>query len=373
MRKILVLTGTRADFGKLKTILSQLEAEKDFSLHVFVTGMHMLTKYGYTCKEVRDCGYKVIYSYINQNKSDSMDAVLAKTITGVSDYVKETRPDMIIVHGDRVEALAGAIVGGLNNILVAHIEGGEVSGTIDESIRHSVSKLSHLHFVANETAKKRLIQLGEREDCVYVVGSPDIDVMLSHQLPKLKTVKARYEIPFEHYNVLTFHPVTTEIDAIESYADHVVTAVMESGDNYVVISPNNDLGSESIFQAYRRLDGNSSFRVFPSMRFEYFLTLLKYADVILGNSSAGIREAPIYGVPSVNIGTRQHRRVVEPSVLNCGYEVDAILRTLTAAKQLQVETPSFAFGTGGTAEQFISILKRDVLWDMSKQKYFVDY
>ena len=127
--------------------MQKLQDDELFEVHIFVTGMHMLSKYGATWKEIRKAGFANIYKFINQNSSDSMDYILAKTVAGLADYVKETAPDMLVVHGDRVETLAGAIVGALNNILVAHVEGGEVSGTVDELIRHSVSKLSHLHFV----------------------------------------------------------------------------------------------------------------------------------------------------------------------------------------------------------------------------------
>ena len=152
IRKILFLTGTRADFGKLKPLMQIVEASSQFDLHVFVTGMHTLSRYGFTQEEVRKAGFKRIITYNNQVLREPMDLILANTINGLSRYVHETRPDMIIVHGDRVETLAGVIIGAISNILVAHIEGGERSGTIDEVIRHAVSKLSHLHFVANDAA-----------------------------------------------------------------------------------------------------------------------------------------------------------------------------------------------------------------------------
>ncbi|NBO09243.1 MAG: UDP-N-acetylglucosamine 2-epimerase (hydrolyzing), partial [Actinobacteria bacterium] len=184
-RKIIFLTGTRADFGKLKSLMLRLQADEHFEVHVFVTGMHMLSKYGSTWEEVRKAGLTNLYRFINQNENDSMDHILAKTIAGLSDYVREVVPDMLVVHGDRLEPLAGAIVGAFNNIRVAHIEGGEVSGTIDEVIRHSISKMSHLHFVANVQAKKRLLQLGEADETIHVIGSPDVDLMNSLDLPSL--------------------------------------------------------------------------------------------------------------------------------------------------------------------------------------------
>jgi len=154
----------------------------------------MLAKYGNTVDEVRKEGFRNIHTFINQTSSMPMDVVLANTINGLSNYIQEFRPDMIVVHGDRVEALAGAIVGALNNILVAHIEGGERSGTVDESMRHSISKLAHLHFVANKEAEKRLVQMGENKSQIFIIGSPDIDIMLSKSLPSLQKVKRRYGI-----------------------------------------------------------------------------------------------------------------------------------------------------------------------------------
>jgi UDP-N-acetylglucosamine 2-epimerase (hydrolysing) len=204
MKKLLYLTGTRADFGKLKPLIT--ESKKRYDVSIFATGMHMLDKYGMTCHEISKAGFEY-YPYINQDGNTPMDMVLKNTIEGLSYYLKEHPTDLLIIHGDRVEALAGACVGALNNVLVAHIEGGEVSGTIDESIRHAVSKLSHIHFVANNEAKKRLEQMGETN--IFVIGSPDIDIMLG-ELPTLEEVKEKYDITFSEYAICIYHPVTTE-------------------------------------------------------------------------------------------------------------------------------------------------------------------
>ena len=177
MKKIVFLTGTRADFGKLKSLMLISQKSEKFKVHIFVTGMHLNPLYGETVDEVIKAGFKNIYKFENHDSIDFMDRILANTVQGFSQYVAKINPDLIIVHGDRVEALAGAIVGSLNNILVAHIEGGEISGTIDESIRHSVSKMSHIHLVSNLEAKNRLIQLGEFKNSIFVLGSPDLDLM----------------------------------------------------------------------------------------------------------------------------------------------------------------------------------------------------
>lgn len=365
------MTGTRADFGKIKSLLYRMDESERFDVHIFVTGMHMLRKYGYTCDEVEKAGFTNIYKFINQTQGDTMDMVLAKTISGFSDYIKETAPDMIVVHGDRVEALAGAIVGSLNNILVSHIEGGEVSGTIDELIRHAVSKMSHLHFVANESAQRRLVQLGESVESIHVVGSPDLDIMASPGLPSLAEVKQRYEIPFDAYAVVLFHPVTTELDTLKREANNLVDAIFESGKNYVVIYPNNDHGSDTILGAYRRFVGYDRVRIFPSMRFEYFLSLMKHSEFVIGNSSAGIREAPFYSVASIDIGSRQKNRARSESVIPCGATVSEILLAIRGLPEHVQSSPS-EFGDGDSAEKFYRALNNGDVWSQSRQKHFVD-
>lgn len=371
MKKILFLTGTRADFGKLKSLIKKVEESSLLEAHIFITGMHMIAKYGMTANEVEKAGFKHLYKYINQNGHDSMDVVLSKTILGLSDYVKELKPDLIVVHGDRVEAMAGAIVGALNNILVAHIEGGEVSGTIDELIRHSISKMSHLHFVSNEYAKARLIQLGESASSIYVIGSPDLDIMKSPSLPTLSSTRNRYEIPFLNYSVVMYHPVTTEVEKLKENVKEMVDALIESGGNYIVIYPNNDHGSQIIIDEYKRFDCNEKFKVFPSIRFEYFLTLLKNAQMILGNSSAGVREMPFYGKPSINIGSRQNSRANAKSIFNVTENKDEILSSIALATKSKFEAES-EFGIGNSDELFIKALTNESIWKVPKQKKFID-
>ncbi|QDC51748.1 UDP-N-acetylglucosamine 2-epimerase (hydrolyzing) [Candidatus Methylopumilus universalis] len=371
-RKIVFLTGTRADFGKLKSLMLRLQSDEHFDVHVFITGMHMLSRYGSTWEEVRKAGLVNIYRFINQNEQDSMDQILSKTICGLSDYVKEITPDMIVVHGDRVEALAGAIVGSLNNIRVAHIEGGEVSGTVDEIIRHSISKMSHFHFVANDEARRRLVQLGESKETIYVIGSPDIDIMNSPELPTLEKVKSYYHFNFKDYAILMFHPVTTEYRSIQQQISTIVDCALQVSQNFVVLYPNNDHGTEFILQEYERLQGCSRFAIYPSMRFEYFLTLLKHANYIIGNSSAGIREAPHFGVPTINLGSRQHRRVQTSSVINVSINCKDIVEAIKLV-QVMPRISRTLFGNGNSAGEFIQVLQTEENWDRDIQKYFIDY
>jgi UDP-N-acetylglucosamine 2-epimerase (hydrolysing) len=352
--KILFLTGTRADFGKLKPLIT--ESKKIHDVSIFATGMHMLDKYGMTCHEISKAGFEY-YPFINQDMNTPMDRVLRNTIDGLSYYVQEHPTDLLVVHGDRVEALAGACVGALNNILVAHIEGGEVSGTIDESIRHAVSKLSHIHFVSNEQAANRLRHMGEYN--IFVIGSPDIDIMLG-ELPSLEEVKEKYGIKFSLYAICIYHPVTTEPISLDLFDE-----IQNDALNYVVVYPNNDAGAQGIINRIQALEG-TRFKVLPSMRFEYFLTLLKHAHFIIGNSSTGIREAPVYGVPTIDVGSRQEGRYYGSSVVNCRTPEEIRWSILNPPERIK----SFHFGTGDSAKKFAEALK--TIWNISPQKRFVD-
>lgn len=371
-KKILFLTGTRADFGKIKSLIQSLEQHSNFEVFVFVTGMHLQWEYGYTLLEIERCNFSNVHTFGNHTHETTMDLTLAKTIEGLSEYIKKVNPDLIVVHGDRVETLAGAIVGSLNNILVAHIEGGEISGTVDELIRHSVSKLSHIHFVSNIEAARRLEQMGEIDKSIFVIGSPDIDLMFSKDLPALSEVKEYYEIPFEDFAVAMFHPVTTEAEDMKEYAQNFVQALLQDDHNYVVIYPNNDLGSSYILKEYMKLKGNERFRVIPSLRFEYFLSLLKEAQFIIGNSSAGIREAPYYNKAIINIGTRQQNRSRQSHIVNVGYGENSILESLKNIQKNRIKAEPSKFGEGNSTELFLSCLEKPDIWNLNQQKQFKD-
>ena len=292
-KKILFITGTRADYGKIKPIMQKMEKkQKEYEVFVYVSGMHLLQKYGSTYREVQKDGYKNTYVAFEQVMTDNMSYNLGVVLMNLARYAEQIKPDMIVVHGDRIDALAGAITGALNNILVAHIEGGEISGTIDDSIRHAISKFAHLHFVCNEEAKKRLLQMGEQNERIFVIGSPDIDIMLSDTLPSLQQAYEKYEVDFDTYSIFMYHPVTTEIEKLPEHIGEVVDALLASEKNYIVVYPNNDNGTEVILNEIGRLYGNKRFRVFPSIRFEYFLTFLKNAETVI--LATGVSTAKAY-------------------------------------------------------------------------------
>ena len=370
MKKIVFITGTRADYGKIKSILIKLQKKKIYEVSLFVTGMHNLKTYGSTYDEIYKDKIKNITRFKNQNKNDAMDTILSKTINGFKKYVNTKKPDLIIVHGDRVEALACAIVGAINNIKVGHIEGGEISGTIDGVLRHSISKLCNFHFVTNNSAKKRLIQIGEINSNIYAIGSPDVDLILRKDLPSLESVKRRYEIKFSNYAIGIFHPVTNEMHNLKKEINIFVNSIIKSKKNFILIYPNNDTGTNIILDEYRRIKSDTV-RIFPSIRFEYYLSLLKNSNFIIGNSSSGIMEAPYYGIPTIDLGNRQLNRAKLDSITSLSFNQKKIERYINyfSNKKIKYKKTLF-FGKGNSSKKFIQILNKKNIWKSQSIKQF---
>ena len=369
-RKIVFVTGTRADFGKLDQ-LATIAAKNGHHVSFFVTGMHMYAKYGLTKEEVRSRSNYDFFEFINGRESDGQELVIAKTICGFSDFITETEPDLVVVHGDRPEALACCIVCATKYIRCAHIEGGEVSGTIDEVFRHCNTKLAHIHLVSSENAKNRVRRLGEDAGSIWTIGSPELDVHREDSAIKLSDVRKRYEIKKEDYGICIFHPVTSEVETTQKNAQCLFEALKGTGKYFIVIAPNNDPGSNYIFQEIDALPGNS-FRILPSIRFDHFSTLLKNTSILIGNSSTGVREAPFLGIPSVNVGTRQNNRSSSNSIFHCDgfntHEITTMIE-LNWGKRFPTSTE---FGEGHAGEKFLELLLSEQFWELPLQKYFVE-
>lgn len=370
-KKILFVTSTRADYGKLKSLILRIQNNQKFISKVFVTGMHNLKIYGATYGELKLDRIKGLYIHKNQNKFSKMDDILIKTIIGFSPILKKFNPDLVVIHGDRTEPLACALSALLNNFNVAHIEGGEVSGTVDEMIRHAISKISQIHLVSNKTAKKRLIQMGENKKNIFIVGSPDVDVILSKNLPSLQRVKKRYEIDFNSYAIGILHPITTKLDNLNREARVFFKSLINSGLNYVLIYPNNDHGSEIILKEMSKYKSYKKFKIFPSIRFEYYLTLLKNSRFIIGNSSSGIMEAPYYGVSTINIGDRQKNRLKSKLIKNINFNEKSIIESINFVKDRKINVRKF-FGEGKSANKIVTLMLKKTFWNISNQKHFID-
>lgn len=367
-KKIVFLTATRADFGKLKSLIQILKNNKKFEVIIIVTGMHMISKYGKTYTEVTKYFKSGVIKFINQSIGDSLEIILSKTVRKLSKIFNDEKPDLIITHGDRVETLACAISASLNHILTAHIEGGELTGTIDDTIRHAVTKLSHVHFVSSIKARKRVIGMGENKKNVFNIGSPDLDTIKHNRLPSLKEVKKRYNINFDKFAILIWHPVTSELSELDQNTKKLLVFLKKTKENFVIIYPNNDPGAIKILKNYKKLK-NRKIKIFPSLRFTFFITLLKNSNFIIGNSSCGIYEAPYFNVPTINIGTRQNKRLLSRSILNLKInelKIKKVYSFLNRYKPIKFKI----FGDGNSDKKFLKILNKKNFWKIKTQKVF---
>jgi len=349
--------------------LAQVAKENNFFVSFYVTGMHVLNSYGLTKVEIHNDNYDEIDEFINQNPNDKQSHIIGKTICSFTDFLQEKSPDLVIVHGDRPEAFACAIASSTNYYKLLHVEGGEISGTIDESFRHAISKLASIHCVSSKTAIIRLVKMGENPKNIFNIGSPELALHLKTNIFDIEKVKNRYEIKFKDYGIVIFHPVTSEVDTIGKQAKQLFKILIQSKKNFVVISPNNDPGVELITSVINKLPKNR-FRLLPSMRFEFFSILLKNCGAFIGNSSTGVREAPFLGIPSLNIGSRQYRRAISNSITNSEAKDFQRIESFLTNKWYKRYKPSNEFGLGNTKNKFKKILLSEETWNKPNQKFF---
>lgn len=330
MRKVLAVTGYRSDYTKLKTVLREIEKCPDLELEVVSFGAHALGDYGNTIDMVMEDNHTLIANLLTTvegNSTFAMSKSIGLSVIELSSILAMSKPDIVLLCADRYETMAAAIAVSVNNIPIAHIQGGELSGTIDEVLRHSITKLSHIHFPSTELSKKRIIQMGENPEFVYNVGCPAIDYIKTNNYLSKEEMK---EDPFftslgldldKEYILLLQHPVTT---APEDF-NETLEAVQEIGVQALMIYPNPDAGCDNIVQAERNFSkkyGSDSVIVgkYKNIEFDKYLNLLKYSRALVGNSSSGIREAYAFNVPVINIGTRQQNRERSNNVIDAPCE-----------------------------------------------------
>ena len=306
MTNISFISGTRADYGKIKPYIDFLCNQENKKVFVFTTGMNMLKKYGSTYKFIKsDLKKKCIVRTDKKFKPTSTALETAHILKTYDKHLKKDKIDFVFVHGDRPEVLAAAQAAVFNNIPVCHIEAGDFSGSVDELIRHATSKLSHRFLVADERAKQTLLQMGEKEDSIFITGNSSLAFKIEDPTKKELSLLNSYK----NYGVLIYHPVTTlDKKILKEEIDSLMSALDKSEKDYVVILPNNDLGSEIILKTYQKYATNEKFHFIKSFSFNAFNYVLKNADFLIGNSSCGIKEAPFYQVPVIDIGCRQNNR-----------------------------------------------------------------
>lgn len=364
MKKIMIITGSRGEWGYIRPILRLIEKRNDVQAVLVVTNMHLLPAYGSSYKEIERDGFHIDYkvhmsldgySHVTQAKS------LGIFLSSMPDIIENEKPDWILLAGDRGEQLMGAIAGAYTYTPVAHIQAGEVSGNIDNMTRHAIGKLIHLHFASNQDAADRLIKLGEEEFRVHNVGAPQIDEMISAQYTELPEIEDKLCVHLQNgYLLGVMHPVTEEADKAEMQAEVFIKALNHFPLPKIIILPNNDAGSNGVkraIQEYRE----GEYYMYANLKREDYLGLLKNTRCIVGNSSSGLLEAPTFKIPAVNIGRRQNMRFRGINVIDVPFEEDKVIEAIAKAMSSEFrkyleENCKNPYGDGHSSERILDLL-----------------
>lgn len=365
MRKILYISGTRADYGLIQSTLRNIANHPELKLEIIATGMHLMEEFGTTVNEIRkdEFTYHIIEATYKKDDRRSMVEFIGVLLQKLSLKIKEINPDIILVLGDRGEMLAGAIAGVYLGIPVAHIHGGEVSSTVDDFTRNATTKLAHIHFPATELSAERIIKMGEPEETVFVVGAPGLDSILYERLIGSEKIADTYGLDLSRPIIVVIqHPVSMEIEYAQDQIRQTLDAMVDLKFQTVVIYPNADAGGRQMIEIINSYEHNPNLKVYKSIPRKEYLSLLKVASVLVGNSSSGIIEACSFRLPVVNIGTRQKGRERGENVIDADYEKGDIKSKIFMClhdenfKQ-KVKNCNNPYGNGKAGEKITEILR----------------
>ncbi len=381
--KICFFTGTRAEYGLLKNLMREIQSSNDFILQLIVTGTHLSPKHGYTVSEIISDGFK-IDSQINIDLIDDSNystcKSLGKLINKISDVFSKIKPDLIILLGDRYELMGACLSATIFRIPIAHIHGGELTeGAFDEGLRHAITKLSHLHFVASETYRKRVIQLGENQNFVFNVGGLGVDAIKKTKFLSRYSLEKSLGLKFLKKNLLvTYHPITLSNSEKNKYeVDQLLDALSRLQDTLQIFTmPNADPGNDYIFKAINNYAKNNKLAfVFSSLGQLKYYSCLKYVDAIVGNSSSGILEAPSFKIGSINIGNRQKGRIEAKSVISTEANAKSIFKSINKIYSNEfsniLKITKSPYGDGESSKKIMEIL-RNFNFEKLLQKRFHD-
>lgn len=380
MKRIGIMTGTRAEYGLLKSLMQEINKDNDLELYLIVSGMHLSPEFGMTYKEIEEDGFE-INAKVEMLLSSDSPAGISKSIglgvIGFADEFQRADLDMLILLGDRYEALSAAISAMVMRIPIAHLHGGELTeGAIDEGIRHSITKMSYLHFTSTEQYRSRVIQLGENPERVFYVGAlgveniKKINLMTKEELEK----SIHFEID-ENTVVVTYHPVTLENNTVEEQFLNLLKVLDRNPKIRMIFTKANaDTNGRIVNELIDKYAAQNSERAcaFMSLGQKRYLSALKYCRIVIGNSSSGIIEAPSFGKPIINIGDRQKGRICADSVINCGYTQQEIQQAMETALTEEFENKASncrnPYEKENTAANIISVIKDYLLNDKIKLK-----
>ncbi len=365
-RKIVYISGTRADFGLMCATLQALAADADLS--VIATGMHLSAAHGNTVQAIRDAGLRITAEVpvpMEPATGATMARNLGTMITAFVDALEVEAPDLVLLLGDRGEMLAGAIAAIHLNIPVAHIHGGERSGTVDEPVRHAISKLAHIHLTATAEARERLVTMGENAHHVHVTGAPGLDGLTDGARARKADIAAKYGLdPAKPLALLVFHPVLQEADVAGAQIATILTALEAADYQILALLPNADAGSAAVRERLLAAQGAPQISVQTHLARADFIAAMAAADLMIGNSSAGIIEAASFGTPVLNLGRRQNLRERNANVIDVPDIDDALAGQITTALARGRFAPANVYGDGHTAPRIAALLKG---YDLSPQ------
>lgn len=368
INKICVVTGCRADYGLLKHLMNIIKQDSELDLQIIATGNHLSSDYGLTYQEIEQDGF-TIDRKVNALDSTDTRVGISKSIgigiSGISEVLDELNPDLLIILGDRFEILAASIAGLIAGIPIAHLHGGETTlGAFDESIRHAITKMSHLHFVAAEEYRKRIVQLGENPEHVYTVGGLGVDAMLHIELLTREDLEKQLGLSFNKKNLLiTYHPVTLDKTQASDQFGELLAAVRNLEDTALIFTfPNADPESRVIISMLKKFaETRPNTFVYTSLGLTRYFSCINEVDGVLGNSSSGLLEVPSFKKGTINIGDRQYGRLAADSVINCGANQadieNAIDQLYSQSFQLKLATVENPYGCGGAADKIIFQIK----------------
>jgi len=365
-RKILYISGTRADYGLMRETLFKIQKNPKLEIAVVATGMHIMPEFGNTINEIKKDGFKIyrIEAKYKKDDKESMATFVGEMTKLLAKNIKKINPNMILLLGDRGEMLAGAVVGAYLNIPIAHIHGGDVSGTVDDVVRNAITKLSDIHFPATKKSAERIKKMGVDPRRVFLSGAPGIDGILKEKLFSKKEIFKKYSLDFrKNFILIIQHPVTAEVKDSGKQIKEAMDAVKELGLEAVVIYPNADAGGRKMIDAIQKYRKYPFIKIYKNIPRKDFLSLMKSASVIVGNSSSGIIESPSFHIPSVSIGTREEGRERACNVIDVGYKKNEIKEAIEkaiydkkfAGKIKKIVSP---YGNGEAAKKIVEVLSK---------------
>lgn len=366
-RKIVSITGSRADYGLMESVHRAIASNAAFSLDLIVTGMHLLPEFATSLETVRADKIGRLHEIdmaLDEDTGGAMARSVGKGVLGMAGVFSELRPDIALLLGDRSEMLAGAIVAAHMNVAIVHLCGGDFSGSIDDSVRNAISKFAHFHLTSCEASTRRLIAMGESPERILEVGNPGLDLLRGMDFVPFETIAAELKLPRDRpFLLATLHPVTDDTSHAAAQMKVTLEALAEIDMPVVFTYPNSDSGGRAMLNELESWRDKPFLHIVPNLGSRRYLSLMRSAAALVGNSSSGILEAPSFRIPVVNIGTRQHGRLQAGNILNVPFERNAISRAVRFA----LDDPGFRkslaacenlYGDGRTAERVTDILSR---------------